>query len=155
MLILSRKVDYALIALTDLAGNGGLLPLSQIASDNHLSKKFLDRVMGQLKKALLVSSCEGKLGGYKLSKLANKITVLDVVKAVEGELIVPYCHKKEKCFAAGCRHGVVWQVARRNLEDTFSSFKISDLTKNMRRKSLTFVEDPSQKTKQSKQLYEI
>ncbi|HBL51874.1 MAG: hypothetical protein A3D24_04700 [Candidatus Blackburnbacteria bacterium RIFCSPHIGHO2_02_FULL_39_13] len=128
MLALSRKVDYALIVTSELARqNGNYMSSSDIAKKHGISAKFMDRVLSLLKNGKVVISHEGKLGGYKLSKAANKISVLEIVKAVEGPLISPNCAKTGKCFGKGCNHKIVWTKARESLEKTFESYSLSDL----------------------------
>lgn len=133
MLIVSKKIDYALIALTEMAeGSGKYISSKSIADEYNLSSRFLDRVMSHLKKGGLVKSLEGKGGGYILSGPAREIKVLDVIRAVEGELVSPFCTKQGKCFSIGCSHSNLWDEARKNLEKTFASFKISDFVGNVK-----------------------
>ncbi|MGW0788732.1 RrF2 family transcriptional regulator [Streptomyces sp. NPDC002911] len=85
---ISAKADYATRALLELASDPGR-PLSceAIASSQEIPFRFLKSVVGELRKADLVRSQRGCEGGYWLGRPAGEITLLDVVRAVDGELI--------------------------------------------------------------------
>lgn len=128
MVTLSRKVDYALLLLTDLGRKSEeYTSLREIAKARNLPLKFLGQVANSLKRGNIVLSREGKGGGYKLSKPPDKVSVLDVVRVIDGELTVFNCLINEKCFSIRCANRLVWQMARKALEDTFSRYLLSDL----------------------------
>ncbi|MFI8006112.1 RrF2 family transcriptional regulator [Streptomyces sp. NPDC086010] len=85
---ISAKADYATRALLELASDPGR-PLSceAIASSQEIPFRFLKSVVGELRKAGLVRSQRGCEGGYWLGRPADEIPLLDVVRAVDGELI--------------------------------------------------------------------
>ncbi|MER5555241.1 Rrf2 family transcriptional regulator [Streptomyces sp. NPDC002793] len=85
---ISAKADYATRALLELASDPGR-PLSceAIASSQEIPFRFLKSVVGELRKAGLVRSQRGCEGGYWLGRPAGEISLLDVVRAVDGELI--------------------------------------------------------------------
>ncbi|MEU1485362.1 Rrf2 family transcriptional regulator [Streptomyces sp. NPDC005752] len=85
---ISAKADYATRALLELASDPGR-PLSceAIASSQEIPFRFLKSVVGELRRAGLVRSQRGCEGGYWLGRPAGEITLLDVVRAVDGELI--------------------------------------------------------------------
>ncbi|MFJ4841218.1 RrF2 family transcriptional regulator [Streptomyces sp. NPDC088746] len=85
---ISAKADYATRALLELASDPGR-PLSceAIASSQEIPFRFLKSVVGELRRAGLVRSQRGCEGGYWLGRPAGEIALLDVVRAVDGELI--------------------------------------------------------------------
>src|SRR6478735_7023548 len=85
---ISAKADYATRALLELASDPGR-PLSceAIASSQEIPFRFLKSVVGELRRAGLVRSRRGCEGGYWLGRPAEEIALLDVVRAVDGELI--------------------------------------------------------------------
>ncbi|WP_406144545.1 RrF2 family transcriptional regulator [Streptomyces sp. NBC_01012] len=85
---ISAKADYATRALLELASDPGR-PLSceAIASSQGIPFRFLKSVVGELRRAGLVRSQRGCEGGYWLGRPADEISLLDVVRAVDGELI--------------------------------------------------------------------
>ncbi|MEU4093690.1 Rrf2 family transcriptional regulator [Streptomyces sp. NPDC026673] len=85
---ISAKADYAARALLELAREPARpLTCEAIASAQQIPFRFLKSVVGELRKAGLVRSQRGCEGGYWLGRPAGEITLLDVVRAVDGELI--------------------------------------------------------------------
>src|SRR3974377_1782966 len=83
---LSTRGEYGLLAVVDLAMQAGDQPvqIQQIAQRQGVPKQYFDQPMLALKKAGLVASSRGRLGGYRLARPANTITVLEVVTSLEG-----------------------------------------------------------------------
>ncbi|MFI5864086.1 RrF2 family transcriptional regulator [Streptomyces sp. NPDC051546] len=85
---ISAKADYATRALLELACEPSRpLTCEAIASSQQIPFRFLKSVVGELRKAGLVRSQRGCEGGYWLGRPAEEITLLDVARAVDGELI--------------------------------------------------------------------
>jgi Rrf2 family protein len=85
---ISAKADYAARALVELACDiDRPLTCEAIASSQEIPFRFLKSVVGELRRAGLVRSQRGCEGGYWLTRPAAEITLLDVVRAVDGEVI--------------------------------------------------------------------
>ncbi|MCX5144919.1 MULTISPECIES: Rrf2 family transcriptional regulator [unclassified Streptomyces] len=85
---ISAKADYATRALLELAREPGRpLTCEAIASSQEIPFRFLKSVVGELRRAGLVRSQRGCEGGYWLGRPAGEISLLDVVRAVDGEVI--------------------------------------------------------------------
>jgi Rrf2 family iron-sulfur cluster assembly transcriptional regulator len=84
---LTKRGDYAVRAMVALAVASTDTPLSvrHIAGEMAIPVRFLPQVMADLVRADLVSSTTGRAGGYRLSRPASAISLLDVVEAVEGD----------------------------------------------------------------------
>ena len=82
---LSTKGRYAMIALVDIALNQetGLVPLADISKRQSISLPYLEQLFVKLRRAGLVDSVRGPGGGYRLSKSASSIRVVDVLQAVD------------------------------------------------------------------------
>ena len=82
---LSTKGRYAMVALVDLAlaGEGALVPLSDLSKRQDLSLAYLEQLFARLRRAGLVESVRGPSGGYRLSRPAAEIRVVDVLAAVD------------------------------------------------------------------------
>ena len=93
MLKLSKKADYALIAVRHLATHRG--DASQSASDiaeaYGISAPLLAKVLQRLAKNGLVSARHGSSGGYQLARNPNDISALDVINAVDGPVVITSC----------------------------------------------------------------
>jgi Rrf2 family protein len=85
---ISAKADYGVRALLELAREPARpLTCEAIASSQEIPFRFLKSVVGELRRAGLVRSQRGCEGGYWLGRPADEITLLDVTRAVDGELI--------------------------------------------------------------------
>ncbi|MGW0683836.1 RrF2 family transcriptional regulator [Streptomyces sp. NPDC002754] len=85
---ISAKADYATRALLELArAPERPLTCEAIADAQGIPFRFLKSVVGELRRAGLVRSQRGCVGGYWLGVPADAITLLDVTRAVDGELI--------------------------------------------------------------------
>ncbi len=93
MLKLSRKVEYAVLALLDMdrTGNGGLLRAREIAERNGLPPELLSRILHRMARCGLVESVQGAKGGFRLNRPLRAIALSDVVECVDGPLQLTCC----------------------------------------------------------------
>ncbi|MER5787567.1 Rrf2 family transcriptional regulator [Streptomyces sp. NPDC001980] len=85
---ISAKADYAARALLELARQPDRpLTCEAVASSQDIPFRFLKSVVGELRRAGLVRSQRGCEGGYWLGRPAAEISLLDVARAVDGEVI--------------------------------------------------------------------
>jgi len=85
---LSRKGEYALRALMDLAFNygKGLEHLDDIAGNGGIPRSFLEQILITLKNAGIVESRRGANGGYRLKRPPEQIKVGEVIRLIDGPL---------------------------------------------------------------------
>ncbi len=85
---LSRKSEYALLALVTLARNydDKLVTISELADLNDIPQKYLEQILISLKQSGFVRSVRGPSGGYKLSQDPSKITTAEVIRSIDGPL---------------------------------------------------------------------
>jgi Rrf2 family protein len=93
MLKLSKKVDYALIALMHLAQQGDDTSWSarEIASGYGMPQDLLAKILQRLARGGVVASQQGTKGGYSLARPAAAIDVVRVIEVVEGPLSLTQC----------------------------------------------------------------
>src|SRR5436189_3079247 len=93
MLRLSKKADYALIAMKHLAlrGDRGSASAREIAEAYDIPVELMAKVLQRLVRRGLLSSHQGTRGGYRLSRPAAMISVADVIQAIDGPLTVTAC----------------------------------------------------------------
>ncbi len=91
MLQLSKKVDYALMALMDLAKREGPRSTREIAEGYGMPQDLLAKILQRLAKEGLVASQQGTKGGYRLAEPAAAIHVVRVIEAIEGPLSLTRC----------------------------------------------------------------
>ncbi len=93
MLRLSKKADYALLAVRHLAAHTGrgATPARELAEAYDIPLELLSKVLQRLVRGRLLESHQGIRGGYVLARAAAAITVADVIQAVDGPLTVTAC----------------------------------------------------------------
>ncbi len=91
MLKLTKKADYGLIALRHLASANHTASAKDIADAYHLPVPLLAKVLQKLTKANILRSVAGTNGGYGLARDPNKISALEVIRAIDGPVILTHC----------------------------------------------------------------
>jgi Rrf2 family protein len=98
---LSKKAEYALRATINLgiAAEVGrqTVPGSELAEENRLPLKFIERILQELREAGVVETHRGKFGGYSLAKPADKIGIGEIVRLMDGRL-APICCASENAY---------------------------------------------------------
>ena len=86
--MISAEAKYALRALIMLAGvpEGQALLIQDIAEGQNIPRKFLERILLNLKKAGFVQSRRGQQGGYALLKPASQISFAQVLRLIDGPI---------------------------------------------------------------------
>jgi Rrf2 family cysteine metabolism transcriptional repressor len=87
---LSVKVDYACRVLAQLArqhGSDELAHIEELARLEAVPANYLVQILSELRNGGLITSRRGKQGGYALARDPEKITLLDIVEVIEGELL--------------------------------------------------------------------
>jgi Rrf2 family protein len=112
----TQTAEYALRAVVSLADSGGQpLTTQQIAKTTQVPLDYLSKVMQSLGRGGLVESQRGKHGGFKLAKPANRLTILDVLNAVDPLPRIHTCPLRLK------RHGKQLCPLHRRLDDAVSA----------------------------------
>ena len=93
MLRLSKKADYALIAMKHLATRPDTASVSarEIAEQYDIPIELMAKVLQRLARRDLLSSHQGTRGGYRLGRSAAAISVADIIQAIDGPLTVTAC----------------------------------------------------------------
>ena len=120
MLRLSKKADYALIAMKHLALRGDRASSSarEIAELYDIPIELMAKVLQRLVRRGLLSSLHGTRGGYKLARVPAQISVADVIQAIDGPVTVTACSTVEgQCeqFAKCNVRDPLWRVRERIL----------------------------------------
>jgi Rrf2 family protein len=87
---ISARADYAVRAVLELAvrqGGGDPVKAETIAAAQGIPHKFLEGILGDLRRGGVVDSRRGTGGGYRLARDASAITVADVIRAVDGPIV--------------------------------------------------------------------
>lgn len=127
---ISAKVDYAVRAAAELAKAGeGPTKADTIARAQGIPVQFLLNILGELRRANVVQSRPGADGGYRLARPADRITVADVIRAVEGPLANVHDARPEELDYSGAAEALreVWVAVRANLRAILEGVTLADL----------------------------
>lgn len=131
MFAISARVDYGLLILMELmhSGVGKYHALSDIAQKHQMSPKFLSQVAMPLKQAGLVTSREGKTGGYSLARDPASISLRTIVEAIDGPIQLTRCMDSDQsCPANGsCATKPVWSKLNESLYLLLEQQTLADL----------------------------
>ena len=128
LLELSSKVEYALLALMELASHPAKkapLTISEIVTKQPIPERYLEQVLTNLRRSGLVQSHRGSRGGYVLTREPWQITLLEVVVALEGDR-----KEKQRLESITPERDVVykiWQQVNLASEGVLRSYTLQDL----------------------------
>ena len=120
MLRLSKKADYALIAMKHLAlrGDRGSSSAREIAAMYDIPIELMAKVLQRLVRRGLLASHQGTRGGYELARRPTQMSVADVIQAIDGPVAVTACSSDEnQCeqFSKCNVRDPLWKVRERIL----------------------------------------
>jgi Rrf2 family protein len=120
MLRLSKKADYALMAMKHLAMRPDAASASarEIAEQYDIPIELMAKVLQRLARRGLLTSHQGTRGGYRLSKPSTAISVADIIQAIDGPVTVTACSTQdEKCdqYAKCSVRDPLWRIKDRIL----------------------------------------
>lgn len=123
----SQRLDYALRAMVLLAEQppGTWVAAGDLADRLNLPRRFLEQQVSVLARSGIVDCRRGAAGGCKLARLAEEISVKDLVAALQGDVLdIPH--------HPGSASAELWQQASASLESFLSEFTLADLAKRQR-----------------------
>ena len=132
----STKAEYGLKAMINLAQ---CFPkqktIKEIAKEENISQKYLERLLGVLNKNNLVVSHKGKSGGYVLAKNPKKMNVGEIIETLEGTIapmrcVGTFCSAKNRCPSS-----IVWNKLGTQIRKTLYNIKLSELITNQETKN--------------------
>ena len=97
MIRISKKVEYALIALRYIANSENRLVTSnEISQKLELSRELTAKILQNLKGRGILVSNQGVRGGYQLNVEPDKISLLDVIEIIDGKIALVECLDEKK-----------------------------------------------------------
>lgn len=136
---LSTKGRYGTRALLDVALHQGDNPvqLKDIAERQQISLSYLEHLVAPLVAAEILKSVRGARGGVSLARPAEEISLIDVVRALEGSLAPVECvDDAAKCpRAESCVTRDIWAETKRAMEAVLEATTLADLVRRQREKS--------------------
>ena len=129
---ISAKARYALRFVLDIAAHAGdekPRTGAVIAAAQNISEKFLSRIVIPLREKGVVRSVRGNVGGFRLAKSAEDITLLEIVETMQGPLAIldclrpgSDCPKKRTCLARR-----VWKDVNSAFANTLESVTLASI----------------------------
>lgn len=131
---ISAKTDYALRAMCQLAISGDVAAVKadDIASAQGIPRSFLDGILLDLRRAGLVTSKRGPVGGHRLARPASAVTVADIVRAMEGPLALVHGFRPEELAyegSAACLQDV-WVALRAAVRGVLESTTLEQVVED-------------------------
>jgi Rrf2 family protein len=110
-------------------GQGKPVPISAIANSQEISGKYLEQLVGSLRRKALISSRKGVHGGYILTKPPAEITVWEVISALDGETELVECvaHPEICDRSSECCTRSIWTLLGKSLHEFWDAFSLQDL----------------------------
>lgn len=127
---ITARVDYAVRTLLELARSPQApAKADALAAAQSIPSKFLEVVLGDLRRSGLVNSRRGPDGGYWLARPAAEISVADVIRSVEGPLASVRGERPEDVRYTGSAESLqqVWIAVRVNLRAVLEQVSIEDV----------------------------
>jgi Rrf2 family iron-sulfur cluster assembly transcriptional regulator len=144
---LTTKGRFAVTAMLDLAlhSSNGPVTLSGISARQKISLSYLEQLFGKLRRRAIVDSVRGPGGGYCLARDAAKVSVADIILAVEESLDSTQCSGREDCLGdKRCMTHDLWQNLNTAVYDYLSSVTLSQLVEkqNVRQVGIVAMKKP-------------
>jgi Rrf2 family protein len=131
---ISTRTEYALRALMEIVRqDNNPISAREICERQHLPKKYIERLLGNMKNAGLVDSLSGAKGGYILAKPSSEITILQVMKAVEDRSWEMSCisNPPEHCLGKECGLHIVWDDVYQNVKSVLDGYSLNKIDEMM------------------------
>ncbi|TDK68212.1 Fe-S cluster assembly transcriptional regulator IscR [Sapientia aquatica] len=132
---LTTKGRFAVTAMIDLALRqaDGPVTLAGISARQEISLSYLEQLFSKLRRHEIVESVRGPGGGYNLGRPAAKVTVADIIIAVDEPIDATQCGGKENCHSsehvggARCMTHELWATLNAKMVDYLDSVSLQDL----------------------------
>ena len=139
---LTTKGRFAVTAMLDLALNGadGPVTLAGISERQKISLSYLEQLFGKLRRRSLVESVRGPGGGYNLARDASKVSVADIISAVEEQMDSTQCGGRENCHEnTRCMTHDLWTELNATVYGFLSRVTLAQLVEQQRTKPVSVV----------------
>jgi FeS assembly SUF system regulator len=130
MLRVSKLTDYATVVMTCLAEAGdGVLSAQALAERSRLEVPTVSKLLKRLAQGGLVVSTRGSTGGYRLARAPERITIADVVVAMEGPIGMTECSARAGAcgYEPHCSTRVNWRRINQAIADALASVTLADM----------------------------
>ncbi|MDQ3021386.1 MAG: Rrf2 family transcriptional regulator [Bacteroidota bacterium] len=131
MIRISKKVEYALMALKFISNSDHKLVTAREISDiNHIPYDLLSKILQKLKNEKILASNQGTNGGYFLTKRPDEIPLFNLMNAIDGDTAIAEClhesAEKDCCLVDTCSIKSPVTQLQKEVEELFKRKTISD-----------------------------
>jgi Rrf2 family protein len=130
---LSIAAEYAVRGILVLTEEHGRKPvtLDAVCKRRKLPKQYLTKLFSNLAKAGLIHPVRGKGGGYTLTRSPDQISLLQVIEAVEGPIILNLCqHAPPQCGRELCKIRPMWADLQKTVREKLSALTLAQCLGN-------------------------
>ena len=130
MLKITRKVEYALIALRHMQSKDGdyLTSAKEIADFYGVPKQLLAKTLQQMSKNDIIEAVQGASGGYRVKANLSRISLKDFFEKLEGPIGVMDCYFDTDCQINDCNIQTPIQRINNNIRQMLSSMSLKEVT---------------------------
>jgi Rrf2 family protein len=144
---LSARADYALRAAIELAAaKDSHVTAEQLAFAQHIPGKFLETILTHLRRSGLVRSQRGPDGGFWLARPANEISLADIIRAIDGQLLGVRGERPENVTYPGAAEPLqrVWIALRANERAVLETVTLADIVSGKLPEAIQLLTDSPQ-----------
>lgn len=130
MFKISRKTEYAIRGMVFLARQPGrTVMLKEIGKATMTSPVFLAKIFQVLSGAGLVVSSRGAVGGFRLGREPDRISLREILEAIEGPITVNNCVVDGKSceFSKKCSAHLAWKRVKREMEAVLDDITLQEI----------------------------
>ena len=128
---LSTRARYGL-RITFLIGVANdTIPLSALVKQTDLSEKYLEQLLGMLRKGGVIESVRGAGGGYYLKRATSEITIKEILLALDDDFAIDECING-KCTDEYCPNKIIFKRLYDGISGLLSSTTLEDMINDYR-----------------------
>lgn len=132
---ITRAGEYGVLGLTNLARRapGETAMIEEVSQTEHIPKSFLAKIFQHLAKAGLVRSVRGAGGGFVLAREPEKISILEIIEAIEGKIVLQRCLQERpqdppECeMVGGCALCGLFEQAQDGMREVLMHTSLKDM----------------------------
>lgn len=138
---ISTKGRYGLRALIDLAINmeSENVSIKAISERQNISERYLEQIFSLLRKAGIIVGRKGAQGGYSLGKNISELTILEILKVLEGDSIFIDINDKEENELEDFVNKNLWKDINKIINDYFINITLEDLVDDYKKSKDTII----------------
>ena len=138
MIRLTKLTDYGIALMTRINRDAetGQMTARRLSGDTGLPLPTVSKILKLLAQSGLLTSRRGATGGYSLSRPADRITIVDLVTALEGPMTLTECISEEdECacqMGEDCGLKMFWSLINRDLLAVLGGYTLQNMTETLR-----------------------